>query len=385
MVEERKVPKGYKMTEVGVIPEDWEVIELGQYVVIRSGESPTKFTFYEDGIPYFKVEQLNNSIKYQEETPFYIKVANPVIKGSIIFPKRGAAILLNKVRILTKDSYMDTNLMTLTPINEKISNEYIYYMLSYLELWRLADTTSVPQINNKHINPFKLPLAPFPEQQAIAEALSDVDSLIASLEKLIDKKQKIKQGAIQELLTGKKRLPGFKGKWEVKKLGDIADIRKGQLITEKDIITGNVPVIAGGRKPAYYHNKPNRLGKTITISASGANAGYVSFYNEPIFASDCSTISESDKYIIEFIYYFMKFKQEVIYGMQTGGAQPHIYTSDIQPLEINIPQLDEQQAIAQILSDIDAEIENLQQKLNKYKAIKQGMMQELLTGRIRLV
>jgi len=171
----------------------------------------------------------------------------------------------------------------------------------------------------------------------------------------------------------------------VKKLGEICEIRKGQLITNDTKVNGLIPVIAGGKKPAYFHNKANRTGKTITISGSGANAGYVSFYNYPIFASDCSTISEGNNYSIEYIFFLFKKMQDEIYKMQTGGAQPHIHPNDINPIEVPFPTLQEQTRIATILSDMDSEIEMLENKLAKYKKLKQGMMQELLTGKTRLI
>ncbi|HCX03965.1 MAG TPA: hypothetical protein DHM42_05710, partial [Clostridiales bacterium] len=201
MVEER-IREGYKRTEVGLIPVDWEVEKLGNIVEIRSGESPSKFEIKKSGIPYFKVEQLNNSTKYQKNTNYFIDAFNPIKSGSIIFPKRGAAILTNKLRILSQDSFMDTNLMTLSILTND-HTEYIYYWLYNFGLWRLADTTSVPQINNKHIIPFLIPIPPLKEQKAIAEVLSDTDDLITCLQKLIDKKEKIKKGAMQKLLTGK--------------------------------------------------------------------------------------------------------------------------------------------------------------------------------------
>lgn len=191
---------------------------------------------------------------------------------------------------------------------------------------------------------------------------------------------------MQELLTGKRRLPGFGGEWVMKRLGDVAEISKGQLITESTAIPGDVPVIAGGKKPAYFHNRANRTGKTITISGSGASAGYVAFYELPIFASDCSTIGEGGNYSVEFIYFVLLLNQEVIYKAQTGGAQPHIHPDDLRPLMIHVPiDYSEQAAIATILSDMDAEIVALESRLAKARQIKQGMMQELLTGRIRLL
>ncbi len=179
-------------------------------------------------------------------------------------------------------------------------------------------------------------------------------------------------------------LLGFGGEWDVKTLGEICEIKKGQLITDRSRIEGNIPVIAGGKVPAYFHNKANRNGKTITISASGASAGYVAYHTYPIFASDCSSIEESKKYTIEFIYFLLQSKQEKIYKMQTGGAQPHIHPSDLTPINVSMPKKKEQVAIATILSDMDAEIESLEKKRDKYIMLKQGMMQQLLTGKIRL-
>jgi len=172
--------------------------------------------------------------------------------------------------------------------------------------------------------------------------------------------------------------------WKVKKLGEVAEIKKGQLITDRTRINGSIPVIAGGKAPAYYHDKANRRGKTITVSGSGANAGYVAFYTRPIFASDCSTIEESKNYSIEFIYFLLQSLQEEIYKMQTGGAQPHIHPSDLNPIMVAVPKSEEQTVIATVLSDTDALIEHLEKLIAKKKAIKQGTMQQLLTGKKRL-
>jgi type I restriction enzyme S subunit len=234
-------------------------------------------------------------------------------------------------------------------------------------------------LNIGQIKMFLIPKPPsLSEQTAIATALSDADALINSLEKLIAKKRNVKQGAMQKLLQPKEG-------WEVKKLGEVVPIRKGQLITESTTVFGNIPVIAGGKTPAYFHNKPNRSGRTITISGSGASAGYVAFHSYPIFASDCSTIEEHKDYSIEYVFYLLQLLQDKIYKMQTGGAQPHIHPSDLNPIEVSFPKKEKQVEIATILSDMDDEIAALETKLEKYRNIKLGMMQNLLTGKIRLV
>ena len=245
---------------------------------------------------------------------------------------------------------------------------------------------AIPTLSQEQVYAFDIVYPPdAKEQAAIAEALSDIDSLISSLQQLIEKKKAIKKGAMQELLTGKKRLPGFSEEWAYRRVGEICSITKGQIITEKTAIHGNVPVIAGGKTPAFYHNVANRESDVITISASGANAGYIAYHDYPIFASDCSTIESSDQYDVKFIYYALLYHQQELIGMQTGGAQPHIHPKEIGVLLVPRINQEEQRAIANVLSDMDSEIEQLEKKLAKYQQIKQGMMQELLIGRIRLV
>lgn len=175
------------------------------------------------------------------------------------------------------------------------------------------------------------------EQRAIATALSDVDGLLGGLDRLIAKKRDLKQAAMQQLLTGQTRLPDFHGEWEVKRLVDVVQIKKGQLITSSTLMPGDIPVIAGGKQPAYFQASANRFGRTVTINASGASAGYVALYNEPVFASDCCTISEAESYCLAFIFYQLLCKQQTIYKAQTGGAQPHIHAKDLNPIPFAMP------------------------------------------------
>lgn len=172
--------------------------------------------------------------------------------------------------------------------------------------------------------------------------------------------------------------------WEALPLGNLVEIKKGSLITSSTLSKGDIPVIAGGKQPAYYHNMANRFGSCVTISASGANAGFVNFFSEPIFASDCSTIEENKNISLRFIYYQLKLIQNRIYYLQTGGAQPHIHPSDIKPLIFPFPKKQEQIAIATALSETDELIQKLDKLITKKKDIKKGAMQELLTGKKRL-
>ena len=340
MVDERKLPEGWgikKLSEVAPLQRGFDLptgkIKKGSYPVV-----------YSNGISNY-----HNEFK---------------VKGPGVITGRSGTI--GKVHYSDGNYWPHNTALWVTDFKDN-NPRFIYYLYTYVNLEKFATGSGVPTLNRNDVHSFEVLVPSCSEQKSIAEALSDTDSLIQSIEKLIDKKKKIKQGTMQQLLTGKKRLPGFSGEWVVRRLGDIVSINKGQLITEKNAQDGTIPVIAGGKKPSYYHSFSNRQGKTITISASGANAGYVGFYTEPIFASDCSTIGENDRYSIEFIYYQLLMLQETIYYAQTGGAQPHIHPKDLKPLLVNYTNLKEQKAIAQVLSDMDAEIEALEEKLKKVK------------------
>ena len=392
---------GYRQVDVGLIPEDWVSRRIGDLTPFITSGSRGWAKFYSDqGDPFIRITNLIRESIYLDLSD--LRLVNLPKNAS-----EGTRTQLHEQDVLisiTADigivSYVSSDVPQPAYINQHIAlvrfdgstinPKFIAYFLASDKPQKLfrALTDSGAKAGMSLITVQNILLAYPPtkaEQEAITEALSDADALIESLEQLITKNRQIKQGAMQELLTGKKRLPGFSGEWEVKRLGDVVKITKGQLITEENAISGDVPVIAGGKKPAYFHNKPNRTGKTITISASGASAGYLAIFYEPIFASDCSTISEGRDYSIEFIYSQLQLKQDIIFKSQTGGAQPHVHVVDLMPIEIGIPSLPEQNTIAIILSEMDEEVVSLEAKLTKTHQLKQAMMQNLLTGKIRLV
>lgn len=171
----------------------------------------------------------------------------------------------------------------------------------------------------------------------------------------------------------------------VKRRLDSFEIVNGAMLKSSEYETGNVPVIAGGQTPAGFHSNANRPANTITISGSGAYAGFVSFHTVPIFASDCSTIDNPKDADIIYLYFCLLSKQKEIYKCQAGGAQPHVHAKDIKDITIMMPpSVEEQKAISVVLTKSEDEIKGLECQRNKYVLIKQGMMQELLTGKTRL-
>lgn len=385
--------KGYKQSELGAIPEDWEVVSVGESFEFKNGLNKAK-EYFGQGTPIVNyMDVYKNSGIYSKDLTGLVTLSKDEIgkyevkKGDVFFTRTSETVDEIGVSAVALDEMQDTVFSGFVlrgrPKNNRIELNFKKYCFSILSVRKqiisTASYTTRALTNGRALSNVKLAIPKSDaEQTAIATALSDMDDLIYCLSTLIEKKKAIKHGAMQQLLKPKEG-------WVVKKLGDLVEIRKGQLITESTRVNGDIPVIAGGKSPAYYHNKSNRKGKTITISGSGASAGYIAFHNYPIFASDCSTIEEHKDYSIEFVFYLLQTLQEQIYKMQTGGAQPHIHPSDLNPLEVSFPKKVEQEGIATVLLDMDNEIKIFEQILSKYQMQKQGMMQVLLTGKTRLI
>ena len=388
---------GYKRSDVGPIPEDWDVLPLGK--LVRSVEYGSAAKSDGKGaVPVLRMGNLQAG-KIDWSDLVYTNDIDEINKytlqpGDVLFNRTNTIDLVGKTSIYEGGSpaIFAGYLIRINVVSDLLDSRFLNYILN-TEFSRkysakvLSVAVGQANINGQKLKTYPIPLPPTKtEQVAIAQALSDVDALLAVLDQMIVKKHDLKQAAMQQLLTGDIQLAGFNKKWLEVPLGEIVKPQKGQLITTKTIVPGDIPVIAGGKQPAYFHASANRYGKTITVSASGASAGYVAFHSTPIFASDCSTISESEKYCIEFIYYALQLRQEEIYAAQTGGAQPHIQPKDLTPILIKIPEdVKEQAAIVSVLSDMDAEITELESRRDKTHNLKQAMMQELLTGKTRLV
>ena len=274
-------------------------------------------------------------------------------------------------------------------------------------LYGLAQGATRYNLSKRRFLALQLALPTLPEQHAIAAVLSDVDELIGSLEALIAKKRDIKRAAMQQLLTGRKRLPGFGGKWEVKRLGDLGTFTKGRGIARGDVRENGVRCVRYGELYTRYENyvaKPvSRILQTIADTAlpikkddllfagSGETADEIGICvayvgDEPAYAGgDIIVLRASGQdavYLAHLLNAPVAARQKA--RMAQGDAIVHIRGDHLAEIEFLLPPLPEQQAIAAILSDMDAEIAALEHRLDKTRAIKQGMMQQLLTGSIRL-
>lgn len=397
----------FKVTEAGLIPNEWETTSIenikasskNAFVDGPFGSNLKSVHFVKHG-DVFVIESscvtsgtfIPREYKTITKEHFETISRSECSAGDVIIAKIGMNCgMCAELPKLSKRSVVSGNSMKITINQEKMLN---YIFISYMNQAKkegrfdsLVSESAQPALSLRTLNTFIIPKPPLSEQKKIAEALFDVEEMLETLDKLIEKKKFIKQGIMQDLFSNKTRLQGFYGKWENKAIIDITGkIKRGQTLKSNDFCVGNIPVVAGGKQYAGFHNVANQNGRTITISGSGASAGYVLIHNTPIFATDCSVIKEMQNFSLDFLYYYLSYLQETLYGLQTGGAQPHVYPRDIERIKINIPSSkEEQEAISKILIDVDEEISILETRLTKYKAIHQGMVQQLLKGKIRLV
>jgi type I restriction enzyme, S subunit len=418
---------GYKQTDVGEIPEEWEVKCLGELgSVVRGGSPrPAGDSRYFNGnfIPWLTVASLTNisdeQLRVTETTGFLTeegsKHSRTLVDETLIIANSGAT--LGVVKILGMTCCANDGIAAI--INQRSGDkEFIcHYINTRTKHLRevVATGNGQPNLNTALIREIPIPFPSLTEQRAIAAALSDMDALLASLDRLIAKQRDLKQAAMQQLLTGQTRLPGFQGEWQVKRLGDIGACLRGvsyrgdsdlsphdtpetkRLLRSNNvqnaiIVTTDIQFVNSLRVSAHQMLRENDI---LICMANGSKAlvgkaGLFRVYDGcdytfgafmGCFRTDYSKANPS------FVFYLFQTGRyrDYINNLLAGSSINNLSSGSIQSLEFSTPPLPEQTAIATVLSDMDMELAALEQRRDKTRALKQGMMQELLTGRTRLV
>lgn len=379
-----QVPKGYKQTEVGVIPEDWNLKTFGQVLSICHGKSQREVEV-EDG-------------------PYPILASGGKIGTAKLPLYEYDSVLIGRKGTINKPQFMSSPFWTVdtlfySRINSGNCAKFIYYLFCSIDWMQHNEASGVPSLNARTIEAIQRGYPLNPEQQAIADALSDADALIESLEQLIDKKRQIKQGAMQELLTGQRRLPGFSGEWEKISFNDLVGLRKKRFNPQIDgqhdfcielehinqsegTLNGFTSVKEQSSLKTYFYKDDILFGKL---------RAYLKKYWKSNCNGVCSTeiwvfFAKKEKIISEFLIHIFQMDEFIEAASSSYGT--HMPRSDwniVKKIPVTIPDIKEQFAISEILGDMDREIFSLNQQLDKVRQIKQSMMQELLTGRIRLL
>ena len=418
---------------MGVIPDDWECGLLKEFATFGGGTTPPRSAYeryYSNGShPWVKTLDLNNSIiNVTEEKITSLALSEVSIvkhpKGTVLVAMYGGFNQIGRTGLLAEDSAINQALVAIRP-QHRLSSNYLLFNLNYnVEYWKLVASSSRkdPNITSNDVKNYPLCLPPVEEQNAIANVLSDVDALIAGLEKLIAKKQAIKTATMQQLLTGRTRLPEFanhpdgttKGykqtelgeipeDWEIHSLSKICDVRDGThdspkyrdngvpLVTSKNIVDDildlrNVSLIS--LEDAFEIDKRSKVDKgDIIMSMIGTIGSAVLLTDDPKFCIKNVALFKPKGVFGEYFIHFIRssFFQDCLEDSMDGGIQKFVSLGTLRNMKIVLPIRKEQTAIANILSDMDEEIQSLQQRLDKTRQIKQGMMQELLTGKTRLI
>lgn len=383
---------GYKRTEVGMIPEEWMVRSIGDVFFVEAGGDMdySRSVIIQDERHPFPI--YSNAITNRGLHGFSSYGDHP--SGSITVTARGT---LGAANYRDHDFTAIGRVLVLVPkisLDGRFFAEYLNNCVSFA-----VESTGVPQLTAPQISKYRVPVPPIHEQRAIAAALSDVDALISSLDKLIAKKRDIKQAAMQQLLTGRRRLPGFYGEWEKRRLGDITELRKeridpqadgaGEFCVELEHIASGAGQLMGDASAS------SQVSMKSIFHTGDVLFGKLRAYLRKYWLADrggvCSTefwvLAANHQIVIpEFLFYLVATEEFIsMASMAYGTHMPRSDWNLARDYRLELPGLDEQRAIASVLSDMDAEIEALERRRDKTRLLKQGMMQELLTGRVRLV
>lgn len=379
-----------------MVPEGWKKDILGNHFEFKNGLNAEKEQ-YGSGYKFVNVmDVFGNDILIESKIIGRVQVSDKQLGdyqlkyGDVLFNRTSetfeeiamAAIYLDKA-VATFGGFVIRG----RPKSNEISPNFSAFLFQAsgfrTQAIKLGQGAVRANIGQKDLAKISILVPPIKEQKKIAQVLSTWDKAIATTEQLLASSQQQKKALMQQLLTGKKRLTEFSGEWESAHLCNMAKIVKGKALSSRNLIDGEIPVIAGGKSSPYKHRHFTHE-DVITVSASGAYAGYVSYHPYKIWASDCSVVVAREGSDTGYIYQLLTFRQNEIYSLQSGGAQPHIYPKDLESLKVIVPSLREQKAISSLLAVCDKEMKNLLKKLHFLKQEKKALMQQLLTGKRRV-
>ncbi len=380
----------------------------------RRGSFPQPYglsKWYDDvtGNPFIQVFDVTDDMKLKPETKKRLSTAAEKMS---VFAKQGSVVLtlngsVGRVALTQYDGFIDRTLLLFENFLVPIDKYYFIYAVSavFREEEKKAPGAILKTITKEHLSNFLLPLPAITEQEAIGKALIDADAFIEAVEQLLAKKRQVKQGAMSELLTGKRRLSGFSGEWETKKLGEITEIISGGTPSTRidEYWNGNInwctPTDITGTSGKYLdstekqitelglkNSSANLLPKGTLLLCTRATIGEVKIATDVICTNQgFKSLICSNQVNNEFLYYVLLTLKPKLIEKAIGSTFLEITKKQTALIEIRMPSIAEQTAIAEILSDMDTEISALEGKLVKARQVKAGMMSELLTGKIRLV
>ncbi len=384
----------WKNTDIGKIPSDWSVANLSDICDNYTGLTYSPKSVSESGTLVLRSSNINQGrLSFYDNVFVKMEIPNRAMAHDgdvLVCVRNGSARLIGKSAKVVGNGMAFGAFMTVLRAN-KCSPEFLLFLWQSFYIQEQIKITlgaTINQITNGDIKNFIVPVpSTIPEQQKIADVLTGVDDLIAELERVRDKKIAIKTGVMQELLTGKRRMPGFNKPWKKVKLGEVADITKGTQLNRLNMVEAGYPVYNGGMTESGFTNEYNNVADTIIISEGGNSCGFVNFIKTKFWAGGhCYTLICRGCVNKSFLYQLLKYNENKLMTLRVGSGLPNIQQKALNKFSLLLPDdFTEQKAITDILADMDDEISAINDKINKYKQIKSGVAGELLSGRIRLV
>lgn len=377
--------------------DDWEQRELGEYVSITSGEAPSKF---EEGTElYVKVDDLNYNDKYVFDTQNKVckhSTAKRVTKGSIIFPKRGVAIMTNKVRIIGIDSYMDTNMMALT--SEKLDSEFLYNIISKEGLYKIADTSTIPQINNKHVEPYEVTISSLDEQRRIGAYFKQLDILITLHQRKLDKLINVKKSMLEKMFpkqgstVPEVRFSGFTEDWEQREFDEVFVEKRDKTERENEDTLLSCAIngiylnselfghFRGATTIGYLKVNKNDLilsAQNLHLGNANVNLRFEHGIISPAYK--VYNLADCDPYFVHSWVKKDSTKNFFLRATTEGASQcrKNIEWHTLEKQTILMPVIREQNMIGNYFKALDDLITLHQRKLEKLKNIKKSMLEKM--------
>ena len=372
---------------------EWKKVKLGEISErITSGGTPkANISSYYDPptIPWLKTKEVNycrirETENYISEEGLNNSSAKLIAPNSVIIAMYGQGdtagrVAINKIPLTTNQACCN-----LTINKDKADYEFIYYQLCtlYNKMVSLKAGAAQPNLNAQIIKNLEVLLPSLQDQHR--------DSLIENYQKQIKLLEEAAQRLYKEWFVdlhfpgheNTKIVDGVPEGWTPSKLGQLAEFKRGKTITKKDAIEGDIPVVAGGLEPAYYCNKSNTAERVITVSGSGANAGFTRMYFEKVWASDCSFIDASTTPFLHFVYCYLKDNKTTIDNMQKGAAQPHVYAKDINNLATCIPTESVLKSFEEKASKYFGTISSLQSQIRLLTEARDRLLPKLMSREI---
>lgn len=383
---------------------EWKKVRLGDIATVTSSKRVFANQYTKTGIPFYRQKEIIEKNRGEElsEQLFISNELYRKMKMNYGVPQKndllitGVGVTLG-IPYLVKDEtfyFKDGNLIWLKDISENVNSQFIFYYINSAEgqktIWARTIGSAQPALTIDLVKQFQFPCPPLETQQKIAGILSAYDDLIENNRKQIKLLEEAAQKLYKEWFV-KLNFPGHENVkivdgvpegWKKGTVFDLGEFKRGKTITKDQTILGPIPVVAGGLEPAYYHNESNTDSPVITVSGSGANAGFTRMYYEKVWASDCSYLDISKCENLYFVYCILKNSKAEIENLQKGAAQPHVYAKDVNDINTLIPCQELLEKFSAVVKAYFEKIRAVQKQIIDLQSARDKLLPKLMNGEL---